>query len=350
MEVLPRENVYGHLQRLDWLRGHLQPEDRVVEFGCGTGRLITLPLRASGYDVVGVDLDQRSIDHGRGLLREAGLDSAALQAVDLRDLPGPFEAVIASEILEHLDDRELEESLEIIRAKLVAGGKLLVTTPNGYSLFELENLLWYRTGVDRLYGRLRSGRFARRLRRLKAQRADWSDQPEPMTLADSPHKQRFTWRSIHETLSRSGFEVVEARGAILFCGPFSDVALSGLPRVMALNKRLGRRFPRVASDFYLAAVKRCRALWPRTTRFQPRRSPVRCASGPAICRSYSVASLSIRSPVTSANIARSSRFVYAFVPSLSMCRASTVERLRHGRPARSACRTQKPYATHECRA
>jgi len=256
MEVLPRENVYGHLQRLDWLRGHLQPEDRVVEFGCGTGRLITLPLRASGYDVVGVDLDQRSIDHGRGLLREAGLDSAALQAVDLRDLPGPFEAVIASEILEHLDDRELEESLEIIRAKLVAGGKLLVTTPNGYSLFELENLLWYRTGVDRLYGRLRSGRFARRLRRLKAQRADWSDQPEPMTLADSPHKQRFTWRSIHETLSRSGFEVVEARGAILFCGPFSDVALSGLPRVMALNKRLGRRFPRVASDFYLAAVKR----------------------------------------------------------------------------------------------
>ena len=57
-------------------------------------------------------------------------------------------------------------------------------------------------------------------------------------------------------LARAGFKVVEARGAILFCGPFSDVALSGLPRVMALNKRLGRRFPRVASDFYLAAVKR----------------------------------------------------------------------------------------------
>src|SRR5206468_11993291 len=71
MGVLPRENVYGHLQRVDWLRGDLQPEDRVVEFGCGTGRLITLPLRASGYDIVGVDLDQRSIDHGRGLLREA---------------------------------------------------------------------------------------------------------------------------------------------------------------------------------------------------------------------------------------------------------------------------------------
>jgi len=50
--------------------------------------------------------------------------------------------------------------------------------------------------------------------------------------------------------------VVDARGAILFCGPFTDLAFSGLPRVMALNKRLGKRLPRAASDFYLAAVKR----------------------------------------------------------------------------------------------
>ena len=55
---------------------------------------------------------------------------------------------------------------------------------------------------------------------------------------------------------RAGFEVTEARGAILFCGPFTDLAFSGLPRVMTANKRLGRRLPRVASDFYIAAVKR----------------------------------------------------------------------------------------------
>jgi SAM-dependent methyltransferase len=256
MEVVPRENVYGHLQRLQWLRGHLRPQDRTVEFGCGTGRLITLPLRVWGYDVVGVDLDERSIEHGRGLLREAGLDPEALRTVDLRDLSGPFDAVIASEILEHLDDEELRASLELIREQLVRGGKLLVTTPNGYSLFELENLLWYRTGVDRLYRRLRSGRLAGRLRRLKAAHADWSEEDEPMTLADSPHKQRFTWHGIHRILTEAGFDVVEARGATLFCGPFSDVAFSGLPRVMALNKRLGRRFPRAASDFYLAAVRR----------------------------------------------------------------------------------------------
>ena len=256
MEVVPRENVYGHLQRLHWLRDHLRPEERTVEFGCGTGRLITLPLRAWGYDVTGVDLDERSIEHGRALLREAGLDPEALQAADLAELPGPFDTVIASEILEHLDDAELRASLDLIAERLVPGGKLLVTTPNGYSLFELENLLWYRTGLDSVYRRARAGRLAHRLRRLKASHADWTESAEPMTLADSPHKQRFTWRSIHEHIAQAGFEVVEARGAILFCGPFSDLAFSGLPRVMALNKRLGRRFPRAASDFYLAAVKR----------------------------------------------------------------------------------------------
>jgi 2-polyprenyl-3-methyl-5-hydroxy-6-metoxy-1,4-benzoquinol methylase len=256
MEVVPRENVYGHRQRLYWLRDQLVPEDRTVEFGCGTGRLITLPLRAWGYDVSGVDLDQRSIEYGRGLLRKAGLEPEALEAVDLGELPGPFDAVIASEILEHLDDRELEASLGLIHERLAPKGKLLVTTPNGYSLFELENLLWYRTGIDRLYRKTGGGGLARRMRGLKARHADWVEAAEPMTLADSPHKQRFTWRSIHRILDRAGFDIVHARGAILFCGPFTDLAFSGLPRVMELNKRLGRRLPRIASDYYLAAVKR----------------------------------------------------------------------------------------------
>ena len=256
MEVIPQENIYGHRQRLHWLRGHLREGDRTVEFGCGTGRLITLPLRAWGFDVTGVDLDQRSIEHGRELLREAELDPEALQTVDLRELAGPYDAVIASEILEHLDDQELRDSLALIHERLVPDGKLLVTTPNGYSLFELENLLWYRTGVDRLYRRARSGRLAHRLRGMKARHADWSETAEPMTLADSPHKQRFTWRSIHRILDRAGFDVVEARGAILFCGPFTDLAFSGLPSVMRTNQKLGRRLPRIASDYYIAAVKR----------------------------------------------------------------------------------------------
>jgi SAM-dependent methyltransferase len=256
MQVLARENIYGHLQRLHWLRSHLRREDRAVEFGCGTGLLITIPLLQEGYDVVGVDLDEVSIEHGRSLLREAALDPEALRAVDFRELDEQFDAVIASEVLEHLDDDELGDVLQIFHEKLKPGGRLLVTTPNGYGLFELESLLWYRTGVNRLYGKISSGRVWRGLRRAKARHADWAYPIPTMSLADSPHKQRFTWRSIHRTLARAGFDVIDARGTVLFCGPFTDMAFSGLPRVMALNKRLGRHVSRAASGFYLAAVKR----------------------------------------------------------------------------------------------
>ena len=251
------ETIYGHRQRVHWIRSHLRPNDRVVEFGCGTGRLIAMPLLGWGYDVVGVDLDETSIEHGREMLERAGLVPNALLVSDLRNAPGEFDVVVASEVLEHLRDDDLHSSLAAARRKLRPGGRLLVTVPNGYGEFELENLLWYRTGLDRAYRRLRSGRLAGSLRRAKQSIAeDWAQPEDPMTLADSPHLQRFTWRSIRRTVENAGFRIFEQRGAILVCGPFTDILFSGMPRVMSVNRRLGRRLGPIASDFYLAAEAR----------------------------------------------------------------------------------------------
>jgi 2-polyprenyl-3-methyl-5-hydroxy-6-metoxy-1,4-benzoquinol methylase len=254
---LPTETIYGHRGRLEWIRGHLRAGDRVLELGCGTGNLITMPLLGWGHDVVGVDLDEVSIAYGKKMLSEAGLDPSALVACDVRELSGEFDVVVASEVLEHLADEDLHIVLAAVRERLAPGGRLVVTVPNGYGLFELENFLWYRTGLHRLFTRLRNRALGRSLRRLKRKVATgWREPEHPMTLADSPHRQRFTWRSIQKVLAKAGFEVVHARGGVQACGPFTDLLFSGHARVMALNGRLGRLFPRSAAGFYLVGQKR----------------------------------------------------------------------------------------------
>jgi SAM-dependent methyltransferase len=215
--------------------------------------MLTLPLRVWGYDVTGVDIDSVSVEYGLEVLDRAGVGENALAVRDLADIEGELDVVIASEVLEHLDDHELLEVLGLIRSKLRPGGRILVTVPNGYGWFEWESFLWFRCGFDRLYHRRRVNMLIWHLRQRRF--GDYVDSPYPSTLADSPHKQRFTYRSIHETLARAGFEVREARGSVLIAGPFSNLVLTGWQAGMGLNARLGRRLPRIAAGFYLAGQK-----------------------------------------------------------------------------------------------
>jgi SAM-dependent methyltransferase len=250
---VPRENVYGHLQRLLWIRDRLGPADRVIELGCGTGVMVTLQLRAWGYDVTGVDLDEASVDYGRTVFDCMGMDPRAISTSDLRDLGGGLDAVIASEVLEHLEDDELRGTVALIHQKLRPGGRLLVTVPNGYGLFELESFLWFRCGLDRVYRRSRANMLVWAFR--KRAFGDYLDSPYPSTVAHSPHKQRFTLSGIRRLVERNGFRIAEARGSVLVAGPLTNLLLTGCDRAMAVNGRLGERLSPVAAGFYLLAEK-----------------------------------------------------------------------------------------------
>ena len=251
---LPKENAYGSVKRLEWVRDRLDRRRRAVELGCGTGYMLTYPLRTWGYDVVGVDLDRPSVEYGRSVLREAGIDPDVLQAGDLRELSGPIHTVIASEVLEHLDDAELDAMLDLLHERLDPDGQLLITVPNGYGWFELEALLWFRTGFDKLAARFPINRLLAAYRSKAV--GGYEDAAHPSTVADSPHRQRFTLRAIRTTLERKGFEVTDATGSVLFAGPFSNQLFTGMRRVMDWNGRMGDRVPALASGFFVAARRR----------------------------------------------------------------------------------------------
>ena len=243
------ENIYGHRKRLEWILRHIHPEQRVVELGCGTGHMITRPLLKMGYDAYGVDLDQQSITFGRERFEQQGLDPDRLQAMDINALPFHADVVIASEVLEHVPDNQLGTLMQSVQQGLTPGGKLLVTVPNGYGWFELEALLWNRFGLNRLF--FWNGYYEVIKKRIFGQ--DCLDHT-PITLADSPHVQRFTMSSIQRLLRESGFEVRSTTGSVLFAGPPSHCLFSGIPPVMQLNRWLGTCFKHIASGFYLECV------------------------------------------------------------------------------------------------
>jgi SAM-dependent methyltransferase len=249
-----KENIYGHANRLDWIKSHLHKSDTILEFGCGTGYMITFPLARMGYLVSGIDSDKKSLSYGRELLARQGLDPDTLKLLDLTEINVMQDIIIASEVLEHITDDALDNVLTIISAKLKPGGKLLVTVPNGYGWFELESFAWNKLFIGQCLERSKIVAVIDRLKRLLFGKD--IEPPHPSTLSSSPHVQRFTLRSIQNKLKEHGFDILDVKGSVLFCGQFSNLLFTGIKPIMKLNIWLGSKMTRFASAFYIAAVKK----------------------------------------------------------------------------------------------
>jgi SAM-dependent methyltransferase len=103
--------------------------ERVLDIGCGNGALAADVAGRSGAVVTGVDQDPAAIRAARARHRGPGL---SFLAADARALPaGPFDVVVLSNVLEHLDERVL-----FLRETLARSGarRVLVRVP----LFERD--------------------------------------------------------------------------------------------------------------------------------------------------------------------------------------------------------------------
>jgi hypothetical protein len=84
---------------------------------------------------------------------------------------------------------------------------------------------------------------------------EYVDAFHPSTLSTSPHVRRFTMCGIQDKLVEKGFKIIEVKGSVLFCGPFSHVLLTGIKPIMRLNVWLGGKMPKIAAAFYVASRK-----------------------------------------------------------------------------------------------
>lgn len=223
-----------------------EPPLDVLEVGCGSGN-IARPLASLGHHVRATDIDPASIEFAR---RQSHFPNLVLEVGGIEALgeekPGSYDAVIASEVLEHIEGPAA--ALAEMRRLLRPDGIVLVTIPNGYGPWEAGQAVSPR----RLAGWLarKSGLYGPVKRMLGVRPLEEGGVTSTFNY-ESPHLQHFTLKSFTEMAESAGYTVERRRhsdGPLTF---FSGIR--GIRPLARLDCSLVDRLPPgLASGWYFA--------------------------------------------------------------------------------------------------
>ncbi len=224
------ENSFGQRKRLhavaELVRAH-RPKT-VLDVGCGSGQLLTVPLAKNfpELQITGLDEDSTSIAWARSQDPPSNLRFALPQ-----ELPAEsrFDLIVASEVIEHVEDPA--GFLVWLRGHLAPGGAVFLTLPNGFGPYE---------GIVFLYQLMRWMGLRRR-------QAGPSTGALTDTLAISPHINFFSFGVIRRIISQGGFAIQRYQPRTFLCGGVFDRLMA---RHIDWNARVSEKLPAMfASDW-----------------------------------------------------------------------------------------------------
>lgn len=155
-----------------------QSAGRVLDVGCGTGRLGEA-IKAGAPGTVVHGLDRAAVPLAEAAARLDRVFEADLD-VGLPELAGPYDAILCGDVLEHLADPWTR--LEDLTALLAPGGCVVASLPNVRHYAVVRDLLF-------------RGRFRYR----------------DKGILDRTHLRFFTLDSMRDLLAQAGLEIVEMK-------------------------------------------------------------------------------------------------------------------------------------------
>ena len=121
------EILYGMIRR------YCPPPARILDVGCGPG-FSALYLQSAGYDVTGVDSEQKLVQAARTLANRLEIPAKFedADAFDLSTINARFDLAYSCGVLEHFDR---DVTIGLLREQAVYAEMVLIQIPTGYTAY-----------------------------------------------------------------------------------------------------------------------------------------------------------------------------------------------------------------------
>lgn len=187
---------------------NLQRSDKVLDLGCGTGYylflLSNLPVELS---LNGLDYDEKALEEAKQSLKDKKIKFFAGDSHNLPFEDNSFDKIVASEVLEHLDDdqKALKEVYRVLRP----GGIFVISTPSINYPFFWDPLNWI---LQHLFStHIKKGFFS----------GIWFG-----------HLRLYDLESLKNKFIKAGFKIEDAREITYWCLPFNHYVINIVARLL----------------------------------------------------------------------------------------------------------------------
>ena len=109
---------------------------RILDVGCGDG-VLTYFLAKKGAITAGIDLSEIAIEFAKSKLKKFNIDFKVGSAYTLPYNDNSFDAVVSSDVIEHLED--VNSYLLELKRVTKKGGGIIISTPIRYTAIPLDN-------------------------------------------------------------------------------------------------------------------------------------------------------------------------------------------------------------------